>query len=156
MPRARLQIDLERVEALAATGASLESIARVLGVSPATLHARKRESTEFRETVERGRAKAEAAYANALRDLALRKGPDGEYTYDPKTRFQAIKFFLERRPGWRMTDGQAEDGQAAIPTIKVRIEQEQAARAAAVAAAVVEQEALPEGSATPSPESGHG
>lgn len=154
MPRARLQIDLERVEALAATGASLESIARVLGISPTTLHTRKRESAEFEDAVQRGRAKAEAAYANALRDLALRKGPDGEYVYDPKTRFAAIKFYLERRPGWRMTDGQAEDGQATIPTIKVRIEQEQAARAAAVAA-VVEQEALPEGSAA-LPESGHG
>lgn len=145
MPR-RLDIDLVKVEKLAATGASLEAIARVLGISPATLYARKRESVDFREAVEKGRAQAEAAYANALREIALKKRPDGSYEYETKHRIKALTFFLERRPGWQRPDGQTEDGQAAIPTIKVKIEQEQAARAAAVAAAVVEQEALPEAS----------
>ena len=122
MSRRRAVIDLERVERLAATGASQEAIARVLGVSPATLYNRKKESQEFRDAVERGRAQAEAAYANALREIALKKRPDGSYEYGEKTRFQAIKFFLERRPGWQRPEPADGEG-GGIPSIKIKIEQ---------------------------------
>ena len=133
MPRARLDIDLAQVERLAATGASLEAIARVLGVCPATLHARKRESSEFREAVEKGRAQAEAAYANALREIALKKRPDGSYEYETKHRIKALTFFLERRPGWQKPEGADAGAEAgAVPTIKVKIEQSRARAEAAV------------------------
>ena len=109
----KIQIDPARIEQLAATGASIEDIARVLGVSQSTIHARKRESEEFKAAYEKGRSTARASYANALREIALKRGPDGEYAYETKYRLRAITFFLERQPGWAKkhdVDMQSSDG----------------------------------------------
>ena len=101
MSRRRISVDLAEVERLAATGATLETIARCLGIAPRTLYTRRQESADFAEAVEKGRARAEAAYANALREIALKKKADGTYEYETKHRLKALTFFLERRPGWQ-------------------------------------------------------
>jgi len=109
----KINIDPARIEQLAATGASIEDIARVLGVSQSTIHARKRDSEEFKQAYERGRSTARTAYANALREIALKRGPDGEYAYETKYRLKAITFFLERQQGWAKkhdVDMQSSDG----------------------------------------------
>ena len=109
----KIHIDPARIEQLAATGASLDDIARVLGVSESTIRNRRRESAEFQTAYERGRSTARTAYANALREIALKRGPDGEYAYETKYRLKAITFFLERQQGWAKkhdVDMQSSDG----------------------------------------------
>jgi len=110
MPREKIVLDMTEVERLAATGASMDAIARCLGVSPSTLYARQRESAVFKETVEKGRARAEAAYAEALKEIALAKDDRGRYVYETKHRLKALTFFLERRPGWSRPFAVSADG----------------------------------------------
>jgi len=110
MPREKIALNLAEVETLAATGASMDAIARCLGISPSTLYARQRESEVFKETVEKGRARAEAAYAEALKEIALGKDERGRYLYETKHRLKALTFFLERRPGWQRPFSLSTDG----------------------------------------------
>ena len=112
-----IPIDLKEVERLAATGASNEAIARVLGIGPRTLYRRKGADSEFEDAYQRGRALAQTAYARALREIALKKEGD-EYVYDTRDRLKAITFFLERQPGWQKTervDLQSTDGTMSPP-----------------------------------------
>jgi len=113
----KIKIDFKQVERLAATGASNEAIARVLGIGARTLYRRKGEGGEFEKAYQRGKALAQTAYAGALREIALKKDGD-EYVYDTRDRLKAIIFFLERQPGWQKTervDLQSTDGTMTPP-----------------------------------------
>lgn len=101
MPRVRIELDPARVEELAATGASLESIAAVLGCSETTLRTRRNEDAEIAAAVKKGRARAETEYATALKEIAIQKDESGRYVYETKYRLKALTFFLERRAGWK-------------------------------------------------------
>lgn len=114
MPRVRIELDPARVEDLAATGCSLESIAAALGVAPSTLHARKAEGGEIGEAIKKGRARAEAEYAGALKEIALKKDEDGKYFYETKYRLKALTFFLERRAGWKGEGIHLENGDKSL------------------------------------------
>ena len=118
----KAKIDLEQVERLASTGASIEDICRVLGVGEATLYRHKKESRELRAAFEKGRAKARTTYAAALGEIATKK-ENGEYVYETKHRLKAIMFFLDHQPGWQKNGMPETDGSATgIPTIKVKVE----------------------------------
>ena len=56
---------MEKVEAYAAQGLTQEQIARCLGISYQTLNERKKEYSEFSETIKRGQAKGLATITNA-------------------------------------------------------------------------------------------
>lgn len=121
MPKPKIKVDLEQVERLAATGSSIEAISRVMGIGPRTLYRRREDETEVEKAFQRGRAKAHTAYANALREIALKK-EGGEYVYDTRDRLKAITFFLERQPGWQKTervDLQSTDGSMSPPPATV-------------------------------------
>jgi transcriptional regulator with XRE-family HTH domain len=70
MSRQRIQIDLNRVEELAAQGLSQAEICATLGISEDTLTRRKRDSADFAEALKRGKAKAAATVSNKLFKLA--------------------------------------------------------------------------------------
>lgn len=86
--------DYDKVEQYASTGASARSIAKALGCCEATLYARLKDDTEFKEAYTRGRSKSEIRYASALEGIAF----DSEV--DATTRLKAITFSLERVHGW--------------------------------------------------------
>ena len=114
MPRVRIELDPARVEELAATGCSLESIAAALGVSDATLRARRAEDSEISDAVKKGRARAEKEYAAALKEIALKKDENGKYFYETKYRLKALTFFLERRAGWKGEGIHLENGDKSL------------------------------------------
>lgn len=70
MSRQRIQIDLNRVEELAAQGLSQAEICATLGISEDTLTRRKRDSAGFAEVLKKGKAKAAATISNKLFELA--------------------------------------------------------------------------------------
>lgn len=85
MARPRVEIDISRVEELAARGLTQEEIALCLGISETTLYERKRESAVFVEAIKRGKAKAASEIANRLYQMA--KGGDlGAIIWYEKTR----------------------------------------------------------------------
>jgi cytidylate kinase len=57
---------LEKVEALAAQGLTMDQIAHCLGIHGSTLYKNKAENTEFSEAIKRGRSKGIATITNAL------------------------------------------------------------------------------------------
>lgn len=85
MARPKITIDGPAVEKLAAQGLSEKQIAEVLGISWNTLAARKRESKQFFEFLNRGKAKGLAVITNALFEQAKQ----GNY--------QAINKYLSTR-----------------------------------------------------------
>lgn len=91
MPRAKLDIDLAKVEELASRGLSMEKIAYCLGVSPRTLERRKQDMAEVAEAIKKGQSKGERAVADKLYEAAM----DGKAW--------AICFFLKCRGGWKET-----------------------------------------------------
>ena len=118
----KAKIDLYEVERYAATGASIEDICKVLGVSEATLYRHKKESRELRDAFEKGRARARTSYAGALGEIAMKK-ENGKYVYETKHRLKAIMFFLDHQPGWQKSGTPEADGSTTgIPTIKVKVE----------------------------------
>lgn len=117
----KAKIDLYEVERYAATGASIEDICKVLGVSEATLYRHKKDSRELRAAFEKGRAKARTTYAAALGEIALLK-KDGKYVYKTKHRLKAITFFLERQPGWQKEFTPETETPAVMPVIDVKID----------------------------------
>jgi transcriptional regulator with XRE-family HTH domain len=85
MPRPKLEIDISRVEELAAQGLTREEIALCLGVSETTLYNRRRESEVFDAAIKSGKAKAASEIANKLYQLA-RGGDLGAIIWYEKTR----------------------------------------------------------------------
>ena len=90
--RQKTQIDLEKVEQLAAQGLTEEQICHCLGFTARTLYTHKRENSEISEAIKRGRSKGIAFVSNKLFDQCK----DGNIT--------AIIFFLKARAGWRDRD----------------------------------------------------
>lgn len=84
----KIEIDIQKVKALAQRGLSQEKIALALGVSERTLRNRKKESTEFAEAIKKGQSEGEAMIVDKLFEAANR----GEAW--------AICFFLKCRCGW--------------------------------------------------------
>ena len=101
MANRKCKIDLEKLERLAATGASLESISKVLHIARRSLYQRRKDDKDVNDAYERGKAIAETSYATALREIALKKNEKGEYAYPAKERLKAIMFYLERQQGWQ-------------------------------------------------------
>lgn len=87
----KIEIDLAKVEAMAATGLTQQQIADSLGISVSTLYGRKRENEEFEEAIKRGKAKGIAVVTNEL----MKQIKSGSVT--------AMIFFLKARAGWKET-----------------------------------------------------
>jgi hypothetical protein len=85
MARPRIEIDISRVEELAAQGLSQAEICLVIGISEGTLYSRKRENEVFEEAIKRGKAKAASEIANTLYMMAKR-GDLGAIVWYEKTR----------------------------------------------------------------------
>lgn len=88
MPRRKIQLDVEKVEALASRGLSFEQIAASLGITDGTLLQRRRENKEIEEAIKRGRDKGIAVVANKLFEAAK----EGNTA--------AMIFFLKAQGGW--------------------------------------------------------
>lgn len=84
----KIELDLAKVESLAAQGLTEEQIADALGVSRTTLNNRRRESEQFEQAIKRGKAKGVAIVTSKLMEQV--KG--GNVT--------AMIFFLKTRGGW--------------------------------------------------------
>src|SRR6056300_903430 len=94
----KIQIDLAKVESLAANGLTQEQIACALGISETTLHQRKRDSADFAAAIKRGKAKGIALVTNKLMESI--KG--GNMT--------GMIFFLKTQAGWKETNVQEHTG----------------------------------------------
>jgi len=94
----KIQIDLAKVESLAANGLTQEQIAAALGISESTLHKRKQENTEFTAAIKRGKAKGIALVTNKLMESIK----DGNMT--------GMIFFLKTQAGWKETNVQEHTG----------------------------------------------
>ena len=94
----KIQIDLAKVESLAANGLTDEQIASALGISRTTLANRKRENEQFVQAIKRGKAKGIALVTNKLMESI--KG--GNMT--------AMIFFLKTQAGWKETNVQEHTG----------------------------------------------
>lgn len=81
----RIQIDLKKVEALAAIGCTHEEICLNLGISERTLYRRKNDMAEMAEAIKRGQAMGIREIENAL----FKKAKEGNTT--------AQIFFLANR-----------------------------------------------------------
>lgn len=84
----KIEIDLAKVESLAAQGLTEEQIADALGISPRTLTNRKRDSADFADSIKRGKAKGIAVVTSKL----MEQVKSGNVT--------AMIFFLKTRGGW--------------------------------------------------------
>lgn len=73
MGRPRIQIDISRVEQLAAQGLSQAEICLCLGISEDTLSRRKADSAAIADAINSGRAKAASEIANTLYQMARNK-----------------------------------------------------------------------------------
>ena len=105
----KIQIDLAKVESLAANGLTQEQIACALGISEQTFYKRKRDNIEFIDAIKRGKAKGIALVTNKLMESI--KG--GNMT--------GMIFFLKTQAGWKETNVQ-EVKMADEPIAKVTIE----------------------------------
>ena len=85
MARAKIELDLKQIEALAGRGLTQEEICYSLGISRDTLDRRKKDSAVFAESIKRGRAQSHAVIANALYELA-KGGNLGAIVWYEKTR----------------------------------------------------------------------
>jgi len=105
----KIQIDLAKVESLAANGLTQEQIASALGISESTLTKRKKENTDFTDAIKRGKAKGIALVTNKLMESI--KG--GNMT--------GMIFFLKTQAGWKETNVQEHtgaNGKDLIPSAK--------------------------------------
>lgn len=85
MARPKIEIDISRVEELAAQGLSQAEICLVLGISEDTLTRRKMDSAVIAEAIKSGKAKAASVIANTL--FLMAKGGDlGAIVWYEKTR----------------------------------------------------------------------
>jgi transcriptional regulator with XRE-family HTH domain len=81
-------LDLEKIEQLAAQGLTQEQIAACLGIGERTLYKRKNAEAEVAEAIRRGQAKGVALVTNKLFGLCK----DGN--------LGAICFYMKTRGGW--------------------------------------------------------
>lgn len=88
--------DLRTIEKLAGLGSTLDDIAYVLNLSPATLD-RKLEQTEVRTAYEKGRAVAKGEMANRLWEIAMSSDEKGIPT---KQSVIAAIFWLKAQAKW--------------------------------------------------------
>ena len=105
----KIQIDLAKVESLAANGLTQEQIASALGISERTLRSRKGEIADFADAIKRGKAKGIALVTNKLMESI--KG--GNMT--------GMIFFLKTQAGWKETTVQEHtgaNGKDLIPSAK--------------------------------------
>lgn len=86
--RPRIDIDLNKVEALASRGMNNEQIAYSLGIGLSTLYKEKAQNVEFLDAIKRGQAKGIQQITNALFENA-KEGNLG-----------AQVFYLKNRAGW--------------------------------------------------------
>ena len=84
----KIELDLSKVESLAAQGLTEEQIADALGVSRATVTRNKRDNDAFAAAIKSGKAKGIAVVSSKLMEQV--KG--GNVT--------AMIFFLKSRAGW--------------------------------------------------------
>ena len=85
MTRPRIELDISRVEELAAQGLSQAEICLVIGISEDTLSRRKHDTAAIADAIKRGRAKAASEISNTLYLMA--KGGDlGAIVWYEKTR----------------------------------------------------------------------
>lgn len=108
----RIEIDLGRVTELAAQGLTHEQIAAALGISRTTLQARKAESEQFAQAIEKGQALGIEAVSNALFENAKA----GNVT--------AQIFFLKARAKWKdrhdAEDPEDDTAQPVAVTVEVK------------------------------------
>nr|DAR64144.1 MAG TPA: terminase small subunit [Caudoviricetes sp.] len=100
------EIDLGRVEDLAAQGLTHAQIADALGIGETSFYARKKESEDFEAAIKRGRAKGIEVVTNKLFEQCR----EGNTT--------AIIFFLKARAGWSdkvVVDNISSDGSMTPP-----------------------------------------
>ena len=88
----RIEIDVDRVEKLAAQGLSEQQIADTLGISRSTIDRRKRDDDAFVAALKRGKHKGIENVTNALYEAA---------TAGDKPNVSAMIFYLKNRAGWR-------------------------------------------------------
>lgn len=100
----KIEIDPEKVRALAAEGKNQEQIARALGICDDTLIARKKESREIREALKKGQEEAGDNIENVLYSMAS----SGENT-------AATIFWLKCRRPDRWSDRQKLDLTSSAP-----------------------------------------
>lgn len=82
------ELDLEKIEQLAAQGLTQEQIAACLGIGERTLYKRKNAEAEVAEAIKRGQAKGVAVVTNKLFEAAR-----GGQAW-------AICFYMKTRGGW--------------------------------------------------------
>ncbi len=85
MARPKIELDISRVEELAAQGLSQAEICLCIGISESTLYRRKTDMEVLTEAIKRGKAKAASEIANTLYRLA-RGGDLGAIVWYEKTR----------------------------------------------------------------------
>jgi transcriptional regulator with XRE-family HTH domain len=88
----RIDIDIDRVEKLAAQGLSEQQIADCLGISRSTIDRRKRDDDAFVAALKRGKHRGIENVTNALYEAA---------TAGDKPNVSAMIFYLKNRAGWR-------------------------------------------------------
>lgn len=88
----RIEIDIERVESLAAQGLSEQQIADSLGISRSTIDRRKRDDDAFVAALKRGKNAGIENVTNALYQAA---------TAGDKPNVSAMIFYLKNRAGWK-------------------------------------------------------
>jgi hypothetical protein len=86
MPRPKIEIDISRVEELAAQGLTQVEICLCLGISENTLLRRKAEVEVLAEAIKRGQAKAASEVANVLYLKATKDKDLGAIIWWEKTR----------------------------------------------------------------------
>lgn len=105
----KIEIDLAKVEALAANGLTQQQIADSLGISERTLYKNKKENAEIAEAIKRGRNKGIAYVTNAL----MSKIKSGNVT--------AMIFYLKTQAGWKESqniDHTSSDGSMALGSLR--------------------------------------
>ena len=81
----RIELDISRIEELAAQGLSQAEICLVLGISEDTLTRRKQDTAVIADAIKRGKAKAASEISNTLYQMA-RGGDLGAIVWYEKTR----------------------------------------------------------------------
>jgi len=100
---------ISKVEALAATGLTIEQICSVIGWNPNTLYKKKKAHNELSEALKRGQDRGVATITNALFQNA-KQGNLG-----------AQVFYLKNRAGWRDKFDQEITGKDGAPIQYVKL-----------------------------------
>ena len=85
----KIQLDIERIEEMAANGMSKEQIAAALGIVSRTLRNREKEDSSFSEAIKRGKARGIETVTKALMQQVQSRN------------IVATLFYLKCQAGWR-------------------------------------------------------